>query len=180
MFYSVCSGNCPFSLQLLLIWAVQNWEAFGKVLSNHNVVVSIFLERRIWNWSSWSQLAELLLWRWYTGRHDAAQAAVNVSSKLSLLCQGMGLLSAHAAFCFVMPWLAKCRLGSSVPFPAPAWACLRSCLWGKATYVISLLREKDWFCSRSCLPLTGKSFTGFLQQYCRNPADVDTCVPQYF
>lgn len=180
MLYSVCSGNCPFSLQLLLIWAVQNWEAFGKVLSNHNVVVSIFLERRIWNWSSWSQLAELLLWRWYTGRHDAAQAAVNVSSKLSLPCQGMGLLSAHTAFCFVMPWLAKRRLGSSVPFPAPAWACLGSWLWGKATYVISQLREKGWFCSCSCLALTGKSFTGFLQQYCGNPADVETCVPQYF
>lgn len=177
MFYSVFSGSCPFSLQLLLIWAVQNWEAFGKVLSNQNVVVSIFLERRIWNWSSWSQLAELLLWRCYTGRHDAAQAAANGSSKHSLPCQGMGLLSAHTAFCFVMPWLAKRRLGSSVPSPAP---CLVSWLWGKATRVISQLREKGWFCSCSCLPLTGKSFTGFLQQYCRNPADVETCVLQHF
>lgn len=108
VFYSVCSGNCPFSLQLLFIWAVQNWEAFGKVLSNHNVVVSIFLERRIWNWSSWSQLAELLLWRWYTGRHDAAQAAANVSSRHSLPCQGMGLLNVlcHVLYLLNAGWRA--------------------------------------------------------------------------
>jgi len=66
------------------------------MLSNHNVIVSIFLERRIWNWSSWSQLAELLLWRWYMGKHDVAQAAVNVSSKRLLPCQRTGLLSARA------------------------------------------------------------------------------------
>lgn len=66
--------------------------------------------------------------------------------------------------CFVMSWLAKRRLESSVPFPAPAWAYLGSWLWGKATYVISQLRKKGWFCSHSCLPSIGKSFTGFLQQ----------------
>lgn len=45
-----------------------DWEAFGKVLSNHNVILSIFLERIIQNWSSWSQLTKLLLWRWSTER----------------------------------------------------------------------------------------------------------------
>lgn len=131
LFYSVQSGNCPFFLQLLFIWAVQNWEAFGKVLSNHNVVVSIFLERRIWSWSSWSQLTELLLWRWYMGRQAAAQAAVNGSSMCLRPSQRAGLLAVHASFLLRCVLALSLRLRSSVPFPAPAGACWGELFWGR-------------------------------------------------
>lgn len=132
LFYSVQSGNCPFFLQLLFIWAVQNWEAFGKVLSNHNVVVSIFLERRIWSWSSWSQLTELLLWRWYMARQAAAQAAVNGSSVCLQPSQRMRLLAAHAS-CLLRCVLARSLRLRSASFPAPAGVCLRVLFWGRTT-----------------------------------------------